>query len=137
MAPPKPSVTALLVCDMVIEDKTTNKKSLIGAFTDIWAPSFPCIQQKMGLYFCLTDAEGDYDVMIRVVQSETENKILEAGFGVHIVDRLSIYDFGLNLPMLQFPDPGRYEIQLFANKEFLGRKEFRLSQLQMPPTERG
>src|SRR5919197_4724227 len=136
MAPPKPSVTALLVCDMVIEDKTTNKKSLIGAFTDIWAPSFPCIQQKMGLYFCLTDGEGDYDVMIRVVQSETENKILEAGFGVHIVDRLSIYDFGLKLPILQFPDPGRYEIQLFANKEFLGRKEFRLSQLQMPPPER-
>jgi hypothetical protein len=133
MTAPKPSVSALLVCDTVIEDKATNKKSLIGAFTDIWAPSFPCVQQKMGIYFCLTDAEGDYDLVIRLIKADSEMKLVEAGFSVQIVDRLSIYDFGLNLPIVQFPDPGRYEVQLFANKEFLGRKEFRVSQLPPPP----
>ena len=130
MPGPKPSVTALLVCDMVIEDKATNKKSLIGAFTDIWAQSFPCLQQKMGIYFCLTDAEGQYDMVIRLVKSDSESKLVEAGFSVTIGDRLAISDYALNLPIVQFAEPGRYEVQLFANKEFLGRKEFRVSKVR-------
>ena len=129
MASPKPSLTALLVCDMVIEDKTTNKKSLIGLFTHIWAMSFPFAHHKMGVYFCLTDAEGTYEMLLRLVnsESESENLIAEAGVTVHINDMLGINDFGINLPVVRFPGPGRYEFQLFANKQFLGRKEFRVT----------
>lgn len=130
MDAPKPSLNALLVCDTVIEDKITNKKSLIGTFTDIWAPAFPCVQHRMAIYFCLTDAEGEYDILIRLVKSDSEAKLFEAGFAVQIPDRFSISDFGVNLPVVQFPEPGRYEIQLFANREFLGRKEFRVSKLE-------
>ena len=65
MAPPKPSLDrALLVCDMVIEDKTTNKKSLVGLFTHIWAMAFPFAPHKMGVYFSLTDAEGTYEILL-------------------------------------------------------------------------
>jgi hypothetical protein len=120
----KPSLTALLVCDIVIDDKATNKKSLIGTFTHIWTHGFPCVHHNMAVYFCLTDAEGEYDILLRLVNSETETVIAEAGLAVAIQGRLSINDFGLNIPVVQFPVPGRYEFQLYANKEFLGRKEF-------------
>jgi len=123
----KPSLSALLVCDMVIEDKTSNKKSAIGVFTDIWSQNFPCTHPKMGIYFCLTDAEGDYDIGLRLVHADSENLLAEASFSAKIADRLSINDFGLNLPPVEFVTPGRYEFQLFANKEFLGRKEFRVN----------
>jgi hypothetical protein len=53
----KPSVQAFLVCDQVIEDSVTKKKSLIGLFTHLQAVSFPFQHSQMGLYFCLTDAE--------------------------------------------------------------------------------
>lgn len=131
MSPPRPSLTALLVCDMVIDDKATNKKSLIGTFTHIWAHSFPCVHHHMGVYFCLTDAEGQYDMVLRLVSSESEALIAEAGLSASIRDRLSITDFGINIPVVQFPVPGRYEFQLHANKEFLGRKEFRVTTLQI------
>jgi hypothetical protein len=131
----KPSLSALLVCDQVIEDKATNKKSIIGAFTHIWAHSFPCSHQKMGIYFCVTDAEGSYDFTLRLVNADSDTILAEAGFSVQIVDRLSITDFGLNLPVVPFPTPGRYECQLYANKEFLGRREFCVSQVKQdkPP----
>lgn len=125
--PPKPSLSALLVCDTVIEDKATNNKSIIGTFTNIWAQSFPCIHQRMGVYFCLTDAEGDYGLLLRLVHSDTERTLAEAGLSICIHDRLSINDFGINIPAVQFDQPGRYEFQLYANKVFLGRKEFRVS----------
>jgi hypothetical protein len=137
MTTPKPSLTALLVCDMVIDDKATNKKSLIGTFTHIWAQGFPCVHHKMAVYFCLTDAEGQYDIVLRLVHSETENLIAEAGLSVAIPDRLSIHDFGLNIPVVQFPSSGRYEFQLHANKEFLGRKEFLVTTLTDTPPSAG
>jgi hypothetical protein len=134
MSSPKPSLTALLVCDMVIDDKATNKKSLIGTFTHIWAQGFPCVHHKMGIYFCLTDAEGQYDMVLRLVNSESEALLAEAGLSVRIHDRLAISDFGVNIAVVQFPAPGRYEFQLYANKEFLGRKEFQVTALEMSPS---
>jgi hypothetical protein len=83
----------------------------------------------MAVYFCLTDAEGDYEIVLRLVNTETEVMVAEAGLTVAIQNRLSINDFGLNIPVVQFPSPGRYEFQLYANKEFLGRKEFLLTML--------
>ena len=130
----KPSLTAFLVCDMVIDDKTTSKKSLIGTFTHIWTQGFPCVHHKMAVYFCLTDAEGEYDMVLRLVNSESEAIIAEAGLSLTITDRLSISDFGVNIPVVQFPTPGRYEFQLFANKAFLGRKEFLVTKLNPPPS---
>lgn len=87
----------------------------------------------MAVYFCLTDAEGEYDMMLRLVNSESEAILAEAGLSLTITDRLSISDFGVNIPVVQFPTPGRYEFQLFANKEFLGRKEFLVTKLAPPP----
>ncbi len=130
MGASKPSLTALLVCDQVIEDKATNKKSIIGAFTHIWAHAFPCHHPKMGIYCCLTDAEGDYELTLRLVHADTDQVLAEAGFSVRILDRLSITDFGLNLPVVPFPTPGRYEVVLAADQEFLGRREFWVSQVK-------
>jgi len=67
---------------------------------------------------------------LRLVHADSDSVLAEASFSVHIVDRLSITDFGLNLPVVPFPTPGRYEVLLSANKEFLGRREFWVSQLK-------
>jgi len=130
---PKPSISALLVCDMVIEDTVTRKKSIIGTFTDIWAQSFPCVQPRMAVYFCLTDAEGTYDMQLKLLNAETEMLLAHASFSIVIPDRLVIQDFGVALPPVQFPVAGRYELQIVANKEFLGRKDFRVTTVPPPP----
>ena len=64
----KPSIQAFLVSDQVIEDSVTRKKSLIGLFTHLQAVSFPFQHQQMGLYFCLTDAEGAYQFDIELIE---------------------------------------------------------------------
>ena len=126
MAVSTPSLSALLVCDSIIEEKATNKKSLIGTFTDIWARDFPCTHPNIGIYFCLTNAEGDYELTVRLFDSDREKSLGETTAYVNISDILSINDFGLNLRGMVFEQPGRYEFRLYANKEFMGRKEFRV-----------
>jgi len=87
----------------------------------------------MAVYFCLTDAEGEYEMMLRLVDSESQSILAEAGLSLTIADRLAVSDFGVNIPVVQFPTQGRYEFQLYANKEFLGRKDFLVTKLNPPP----
>jgi len=126
----KPSVQAFLVCDQVIEDSLTKKKSLIGIFTHLQAGVFPFQHQQMGLYFCFTDAEGAYSFDIDLIYLNNEQLICRATLpNIVIGDRLQISDFGINIPSLIFPAPGRYEFRLRMDGSLIAQKDFSVMQL--------
>jgi len=121
----KPSVQAFLVCDTIIVDQLTGKKSLIGTFTHLWAPNFPCQHPQMGVYFCFTDAEGTYEFELRLIFLDEDKVIGKASLSpITIQNRLEIHDLGVNLPSLVFPGPGRYEFRLYGNGHFITHKDF-------------
>ncbi|MBM4125940.1 MAG: hypothetical protein FJ247_01140 [Nitrospira sp.] len=129
----KPSVQAFLVCDQVIEDSLTKKKSLIGIFTHLQAAVFPFQHQHMGLYFCLTDAEGTYRFDIDLVCLNDDQLVCRATLpNIHIQDRLQISDFGINIPSLLFPGPGRYEFRLRMEGYLIAQKDFSVMQMAPP-----
>ena len=129
----KPSVQAFLVCDSVIIDSQTGKKSLIGTFTHLWAPRFPCQHHQMGIYFCLTDAEGVYEFELRLAYLDQDVIVGKATLSPFTIkDRLEIHDFGINIPSLVFPGPGRYEFRLYANGFFITHKDFNVIQQDRP-----
>jgi len=130
---PNPSIQAFLVCDSVIEDSLTKKKSLIGIFTHLQAVTFPFQYHQVGLYFCLTDAEGTYHLEIDLVYVNTDQLVCRASLpDIAIQDRLQIADFGINLPALLFPAPGRYEFRLRMNSRVIAQKDFHVIQLPAP-----
>jgi hypothetical protein len=130
----KPIIHAFLICDTIIIDSLTGKKSIIGAFTHLWAKAFPCHHPQIGVYFSLTDAEGLYNFEIQLLYLD---KNLLVGKGplpaIQIHDRLATHDFGLNIPYLLFPGPGRYEFRLYAEGHFITQKDFQVIQQQHPP----
>jgi len=129
----KPSVQAFLVCDQVIEDSLTKKKSLIGIFTHLQAAVFPFQHQHMGLYFCLTDAEGTYRFDTDLVCLNDDQLVCRATLpNIHIQDRLQISDFGINIPSLLFPGPGRYEFRLRMEGYLIAQKDFSVMQMAPP-----
>ncbi|MGC3975018.1 MAG: hypothetical protein QM771_11625 [Nitrospira sp.] len=131
---PNPSIQAFLVCDSVIEDSLTKKKSLIGIFTHLQAASFPFQHHQLGLYFCLTDAEGTYHLEIDLVYVNSDQLVCRASLpDIAIHDRLQIADFGINIPALLFPAPGRYEFRLRMNGRVIAQKDFHVIQLPAPP----
>lgn len=136
---PKPTVQAFLVCDHVIEDSLTKKKSLIGIFTHLQTASFPFQHQQMGLYFCLTDAEGQYHFDIDLIYLNTEQLVCRATLpNIEIGDSLQISDFGINIPLLIFPAPGRYEFRLRMDGHLIAQKDFNVmptSTSASPPPE--
>jgi hypothetical protein len=131
----KPSIQAFLVSDQVIEDSVTRKKSLIGLFTHLQAVSFPFQHPQMGLYFCLTDAEGAYQFDIELIYLNTEQLVCRATLPrIVIGDRLQISDFGINIPSLIFPAPGRYEFRLRMEGHLIAQKDFNVMLLSTHQT---
>ncbi|MGZ8383523.1 MAG: DUF6941 family protein [Nitrospira sp.] len=92
--------------------------------------SFPSQHQQLGLYFCMTDAEGTYHFDIDLVYVTTDQLVCRAALP-HIVigDRLQISDFGINIPALVFPAPGRYEFRLRMDGHVIAQKDFNVIQL--------
>ncbi|HNP80197.1 MAG TPA: hypothetical protein PKN47_01950 [Nitrospira sp.] len=129
-----PSVQAFLVCDCVIEDSLTKKKSLIGLFSHLQSVTFPFQHHQLGLYFCITDAEGTYHVEIDLMFVNTDQLVCRASLpDIAIGDRLQISDFGINIPALLFPAPGRYEFRLRMNGRMIAQKDFHVVQVSAPP----
>ena len=132
---PKPSVQAFLVCDCVIEDSFTKKKSLIGIFTHLQTLTFPFQHPQLGLYFCMTDADGAYHFDIDLVYVNSDRLVCQASLPqIFIGDRLQISDFGINIPALIFPAPGRYEFRLRMDGHVIAQKDFNVIQLSAPPS---
>ena len=52
---------------------------------------------------------------------------------VSINTRLAPAEICVQLQMIVFPEPGKYEIQLTANGEPVGGRDFTVTQAQMPP----
>ena len=73
---PIPSGVAIVVCDLIIEDKLTSKKSLIGIFNQIGAQSFPYRHPQICVFVSLTEGRGQCAARLRIAQSTWVTAIL-------------------------------------------------------------
>ena len=126
--PPQPMVKAILVCDQIIHEFGTIKKSLIGIFEEIHLQKFPAHYPRIAVYVNLTDANGMYVLGMRLID-ETGKEIGRGQTpGVKIDNPLATCEFALQVQNLVFPAPGQYEFQIFANADLLATKAFRVKQ---------
>ena len=72
---PTPKANAMLICDYVITERSTNKKSLIGIFENIGAHQFPCTHFALSVYIKLTEAQGVYDFRLELVNLRDDKLI--------------------------------------------------------------
>jgi len=125
----RPLVKAILICDQIIHELGTNKKSLIGIFEDIHIAQFPMRYPRIAVYVNLTDACGKYALELRLLHTADGKQI---GNGktpeVEIDSPLRTCEFALQIQNLVFHAPGKYEFQILANNELLATKAFNVKQ---------
>ncbi len=122
---PAPFPLALLLCDSVITDEDSKKKTLVGIFDRILVQKFPTAYRPLTIYARLIDAEGTYDFRVEYVQVKTDKILAQGSFsGIKVEDRLSPIEILLTLPSIPIPKPGQYEFRIWANKFYVGRISF-------------
>jgi hypothetical protein len=124
---PNPVVKAFLVCDQVIHDAQTGKKSIIGVFHELRADRFPAVHPMLWIYANLTDARGKYTFEIRLVDVE-RNNVLGKGTPpeISIPGPLQTTELSAQLRNVTLPGPGTYEFHLLVNDDLIATKAIRV-----------
>jgi len=114
-----PRVKAFLLCDQTIHGQD-GKHSVIGIFQRINAGSFPVFHHRFGIYLRLGELRGNYDLTIRFVDNERDQPLAEMQLrGISHDNPLDDFETSLNLPGIEIPRPGTYDIQILANDELI------------------
>ena len=132
MIAPVPKTNAMLICDQVITEQETNKKSLIGIFEHIGAAQFPATHHAMSVYVKLTDAQGSYHFHLALFDLKNETAVADCPIpeAVPISSPLQSHELVFNLRGLKFPHPGENEFRIFANDRIFGQKTFVVNELR-------
>ncbi len=137
---PSPTGLAIVICDQIIEDKQTHKKSLIGIFNQIGAGRFPCRHPRMAVYVSLTEGREAYAVRLRVGFEETGQTIGEVTGQIEFANIHAVAELHFNLVNLTFPQPGLYAIEFYCDDLLVLERRFQVLQINpqtpsSPPAE--
>ena len=127
--PQPPEVLAMILCDQVITDVATNKKSLIGLFDHVETTALPCVVHELHVYLSLTDGHGTLPVAIACVTVDEGEELFRGETEVAFADPLQVVELHFVFPNARFPRAGEYRFQLFADGLILRERKFFVSYL--------
>ncbi len=128
----EPMGLALVVCDTVIEDRQSGKKSLIGLFDRLHAPVFPCMHPGLSVLVTLTNVAGEMPCEVACRHSEGGETAFAAKGRMKFPDPGRVVELVFNFTAVRFPKPGRYELQLLVDEMLIMTRPLWVVQLAPP-----
>lgn len=119
-----PTLLAILVCDAIYRDPTTQKCSLLGLFNNLSARQFPCVHERLSVFLSLTDGHGTAKGEIRLVHKPTNKTVFHLHGEIVFPDPLSTTELAFEINRLMLPEPGPYSFDFYCNGDLLGSRPF-------------
>jgi len=129
---PAPVGIAIVICDQIIEDKLTGKKSLIGIFNQIATQNFPCRHPQACVFVSLTEGRGQCTAKLRIVHDESEHVVAEVNGNIQFPDVHLVVELNFNLVGLVFPEPGVYAIEFYCDDALVLERRFNVMHMKPP-----
>jgi len=121
-----PTLVSLLICDQVIDDRLSGKKSAIGLFSTIVVPGLPTRVQHMAVMATLTEITGRTPLQLRLVRDDDNYVLMRTDGHVEAPNPLALVDLVFALQGVPFDRAGQYAFELLSQGELLGRRRFQL-----------
>ena len=110
-----PYPLAMIVCDAIVKDPSTQKATLFGCFSAIAARAFPAVQPIFCVYAVMTDGHGKMPLKLRLVDAdEARAPIFEVDGEANFNEPRSVLEVSFLIQNVVFPEPGEYRLQLYA-----------------------
>jgi hypothetical protein len=132
-----PTLVSLLICDQVIDDKLTNKKSAIGIFNAVLVPQAPTTLGHVVVLASLTDIKNRVVLRLRLVRDIDNEVLFETQGPVESPDPLGIVDLIFNMHGLRISAAGPYAFEILCGQELLARRRFQVVVRPPRQSERG
>jgi len=127
---PSPRALAMIICDTVITDKKTNKKSLIGIFDGIRTKTLPLAHPHLNVFVSLMDGIGEYRGRLVCTNMTTDKTLLAIDCKLNFKERLQTVEFNLEIVSLSLPDFGSYTFDFFCDDDLVISRKFGVRPLQ-------
>jgi hypothetical protein len=122
---------SFLICDQVITEAQTNKKSLIGIFNNIWSDHFPFPYNRFWVFIQLTNGQGRIGVDLRCVKDKETREILWSAKGeFDFPNPRTVVEMAFEFKNVVFPEPGPYAFELWQGDLFLHDKKFNVFKMK-------
>ncbi len=123
-----PLVQALLVCEQVITDERTHRKSLINVFNHVHTRAFPLVFPELTVFASLTNGNGALNCELRCVKGDGVTPIFSTRGPIEFPDPNALVDLVFSLNDLAFPEAGTYSFLLFSEDDLLAERRFHVAQ---------
>jgi len=127
----RPLALALILCDQIITEAGTFKKSLIGAFNSVMAERLPVIYPHMAVYASLTNGQGNTDAKLRCVSMEAadglERTLWEVNAPIAFANPNQVVELCFDLNRITFDTPGLHSLELYCADELLMERRFHVN----------
>ena len=127
--PRLPMVKAIILCESIIIDLLTHKRTLVGVFESVKAPYFPVVLGSMSVYVKMTEAQGKYEFTVELLDLAEDKVIGRGALPGHLEADGPLQTGELNFIIygVRFNHGGRYEFQVKANGRLLAHKSFQVN----------
>jgi len=115
---------AIIICDTVIADQETEKKSLIGLFNSLWANKFPVAHHEIHVFISLTGGNGYYNCALNCINESTGKIIAETNGPIDFKNPNDVIELDFCFRNLVFPEPGNYSFEFLCDGAMLFHKRF-------------
>jgi len=130
---PPPVLLSVIICDLVIIDRISERPTIVGAFEVVSAPKYPARHARLALFCQLTNGHGKEKITVRLVDVGEEDKTLfEEEIEQEFRDVRQVANLTFEIGGIVFPHPGEYRFQVYAGKEFLGERRIICREIKLP-----
>ena len=129
MSAAQPITQAFLLCDGVITEKDSNKKTLVGVFGIMRAPAFPIRHYNLVLYYRAMIEKGTYPFRINFCPKGSMTTLSQVEGELRVGNSEIPTELVANLPFLDVPEPGEYEFRLWIDGAYVHRVGLTVAEL--------
>ena len=129
MASEKPIGVAILVCDQILEDKSSGKRSLIGLFNTVHCAEFPASLEKLCVFVTVTQLNGTVPLILRCSNETCNDPLLAVPGSAHSGNPNDVLEIGFEFEKFSFPQPGIYNFELLWEGELILQTRFNVLRL--------
>jgi hypothetical protein len=120
----QPMGLVILICDTLIEDKKTKKKSLIGLFNSLKAISFPVCHPEIHVFVGLTAGNGKYNCQLNCINESNGKVIAETEGPIEFISPNDVIELDFCFHNLIFPEEGNYSFEFLCEAEMIFHRRF-------------
>lgn len=121
---------SLMICDQVITEAGTNKKSLIGVFNSISAGQFPCRHPKMCIFVSITGGHGKSKSRVCCINEKTGQTLFGAEGDIEFANPNHVVEAVFEFNNVIFPEQGLHCIEVTSDGELVLQRRFAVQQLK-------